>query len=109
MENNKTQSLGLRERATELMKAARKLNEAADILEGMSLPNSEPIQSSRNGNRKRGKKTRKQQLKEFLLEHGPATWSDLLKQTGIPRGTLATLVGDKEIFDQNEGKWIVKG
>ena len=52
------------------------------------------------------KKTRKESLVEFLKMNGPTLWKDILSRTGMPRGTLASVLNDKKIFLQLEdGKW----
>jgi len=54
-------------------------------------------------------KTRKQALVGFLSENGPTTRGDILRKTGLPRGTIAFLLNDKNTFSRrDDGKWIVR-
>ena len=49
---------------------------------------------------------RKKQVAEFLAEHGPATRSQILHAVGIPNGSLANVLLDKALFEQNaSGAW----
>lgn len=55
------------------------------------------------------KRTRKETLVAFLKVKGPLVRGEIQKATGIPRGTLAFLLNDKETFERDSsGKWSVK-
>lgn len=55
------------------------------------------------------KKTRKQFLIEFLKKHGPQTRKELMETTGLPRGTIAFLLNDKDTFVHVAGgKWAAR-
>lgn len=50
----------------------------------------------------------KNKLIDFLTKHGPATRPQMAAQTGIPIGTLSTLLSTEEGFAQVErGLWTV--
>lgn len=52
--------------------------------------------------------SRKKQVAEFLLAHGPASRSQILSSVSIPNGSLANVLLDKDMFEQNaEGMWKV--
>jgi hypothetical protein len=52
--------------------------------------------------------SRKKQVADFLAEHGPATRSQILHGVAIPNGSLANVLLDKELFEQNEvGRWTL--
>ncbi len=59
--------------------------------------------SSGNGN---GNLTRKDQLAKFLIEHGPSTRGTINEKSGIPKGTIASLLS-KDGFVRRYGKWQV--
>jgi hypothetical protein len=52
--------------------------------------------------------TRKQQVAEFLRQHGPTPRREIVERTGIPIGTIAYVLNDSETFRQSHGKWDVK-
>lgn len=85
--------------AEKLEEDARKLREAADILEhNISF---EP--SVYNG-------TRAEQLEEFIAKRGgKVTRTEIVKHSGIPHGTIASLLGTGKRFvrDSNDN-WHVK-
>lgn len=49
------------------------------------------------------RKTRKDILVEFLKVNGPTLWGDILSKSGIPKGTLSSLIRDEETFMRHEG------
>lgn len=53
-------------------------------------------------------KTRKDTLVEFLKANGPTLWGGILSKSGIPKGTLSSLIKDEETFMRHEdGTWDV--
>lgn len=54
-----------------------------------------------------GKKgpNRRDALIKFLLEEGPLSRSEIYARSGIPKGTVAGLLTDKNTFYGKEGKW----
>lgn len=58
--------------------------------------------STRNGG------TRKEALVSFLKTTGPSTRREILEQTRMPEGTIATCLNDRERFRRrNDGRWEV--
>jgi hypothetical protein len=51
--------------------------------------------------------TRKQTIIKLLQEEGPFTRSEILQKTNIPRGTVATVLNDKNVFRSKKGKWYL--
>lgn len=52
---------------------------------------------------------RRHVLKEYLAASGPATRGQILKDTGIPAGTLSALLLERTDFEQtDEGLWAVR-
>lgn len=62
--------------------------------------------SSRLGKRGRPPKrrTRKDELVAFLLNNGPATRKEIRDKTGLPTGTLAHQLNDKQIFIRHQNR-----
>lgn len=55
------------------------------------------------------KKTRKEALINFLKTSGPANRQEIEAKTGMPKGTVAFLLNDKETFQRlQDGKWTVR-
>ncbi|HEY3305807.1 MAG TPA: hypothetical protein VGL70_19960 [Candidatus Binatia bacterium] len=55
------------------------------------------------------KKTRKEMLTEFLKHNGPLLRAEILQKTGMPKGTIAFLLNDKETFQRHsDGRWTVR-
>jgi hypothetical protein len=52
-----------------------------------------------------GKKSRIQQLEEFLCEHGPMKRNDVIERSGIPAGTVNTTLNDKNFVQLSDGRW----
>jgi len=50
---------------------------------------------------------RKDELAKFLKLEGPLTRSEIFKRSGIPQGTVSTLLLDKATFKSKDGKWHV--
>ena len=48
---------------------------------------------------------RRDQLIDFLREHGPTKAVDIERASGIPQGTLANLLNDKWMFVSDNGYW----
>lgn len=56
-----------------------------------------------------GAKTRKQTLVDFLRANGPTLRKDIEARTGLPKGTIAFALNDKELFQRfPDGRWTVK-
>ncbi len=90
----------LREHANALLKEADEveafLKKAAEL--GTESSANFPIATTR--------KTRKQELSGFLRARGPHTRKDICEATGIPDGTVAYEMRDREVFTQNrDGTW----
>ena len=58
-----------------------------------------------HGNGSRGQGTRKEQTANFVRAHGACTRTEIREGTGIPVGTLATVLNDKTMFRNRNGKW----
>jgi hypothetical protein len=88
---------------------ARRLNAAADFLEGKGQPEGLTFKVP-DGilNADAGKRlSRIEQIQELLKSRGPLRASEIIKFGGIPRGTLAACLKTKNGFKKNkEGKWI---
>jgi hypothetical protein len=54
---------------------------------------------------KRRPLTRKEVVINLLGSEGPLSRSEILEKTHIPLGTVATILNDKTIFENKEGKW----
>ncbi len=78
---------------------ARKIREAIDIVEHTVRPD----QSSFEG-------TRAEQLEAFIAKNGGhATRPQIIAKSGIPPGTVASLLGSKKKFSKDtRGFWHVK-
>lgn len=49
---------------------------------------------------------RRQELREFLSEHGPMKAAEIVQKSGIPKGTVDYLLTQKEHFrSRGEGLW----
>jgi hypothetical protein len=87
------------------------------LLEEFSVE-AEPIHSSSAATCRRGpkksaspkaKKTRRQDLVNFLKLNGPSRRREMLEKTGVPKGTIAYLLADKKTFIRLEdGRWDVR-
>ena len=54
-------------------------------------------------------KTRKQFLTDFLRTNGPTTRKDIETKTGLPKGTIAFALNDKDLFQRlPDGRWTAK-
>ena len=51
--------------------------------------------------------TRKQQVIELLSKEGPLGRTEIHNKTGIPEGSIAMVLNDKNTFKSIEGKWHV--
>lgn len=51
--------------------------------------------------------TRKETIMKLLQEEGPLSRSEIMKRSGIPQGTVANVLTDKDTFGSEEGKWFV--
>jgi len=49
--------------------------------------------------------TRKEAIIRLLQEEGPLLRSEILKKSGIPKGTVASVLNDKTIFKNKKNKW----
>ena len=54
---------------------------------------------------KAGEKSRKEQLADYLEANGPKTRMEIVKQTGIPPGTVSFCLKDKRFAKNGDGKW----
>jgi hypothetical protein len=54
---------------------------------------------------KRSSPTRRDELANFLKAEGPLTRTEIFKRSGIPQGTVSTLLLDKASFKSRDGKW----
>ncbi len=86
--------------ASHFEEAAKKLREAAAVLRGGV--------SEYDGNGHL--KTRAETLAEFISRKGgSATRQEIIREAGIPAGTVASLLGTKKRFHKDEmNKWHVK-
>src|SRR5258706_9092959 len=90
-------------------KYAKKLREAADLLDGKpaedrpaKVRHSAPPAATPSG-------TREAQLQKFLEHHGPTTRSVLVKQTEIPLGSIKGVLRKSKLFERDkQGRWKVK-
>jgi hypothetical protein len=58
---------------------------------------------------KQKKPTRRDQVVALIRKEGPQLRKDIIGKTSIPKGTIASLLADKETFMQrNDGKWGLK-
>jgi hypothetical protein len=65
-------------------------------------------QASPNSNG-HGRVTRKDQIVQFIREHGPAARSEIIAGTQMPAGTVAACLNDKDTFVNRGGKWVLTG
>jgi hypothetical protein len=80
----------------------------------IAIPPTDPMEELRASLRASGsgevepKPKRKESLIDFLVFSGPRTRKDICAQTGIPEGTVAFVMRDREVFRQNsDGRWDV--
>lgn len=100
-------SKGLRELAERYSEAAKKLLDAADILDGGPMGNGDGRGSQHESG---GKKTRLDELRAFLKKNGPSSRKEILAKTGVPSGTIGMLLKPPMFKKDSEGKWdIVEG
>jgi hypothetical protein len=53
-----------------------------------------------------GGETRKATMHAWLQANGPGTRSDVIKGTGLPQGTVGSLLSQcPELFESRDGKW----
>jgi len=57
-----------------------------------------------NGN---GNQTRKDQLTKFLTDNGPSKRAKIIAESGMPRGTIASLLSKDGFVRRSDGKWQV--
>ena|SRR5437868_2339352 len=91
----------LRQLANRYKEAAKKLLEAADVLEGMESANGSINRPRRTG-------TRYEQLVNFLRNHGPSFRKEILARSGLPQGTLSAMLTRKNFDQDGEGRWKPK-
>ena len=66
------------------------------------------LKASSNGTVAEPRTTTKEDIIEFLIHSGPRTRKVLSGLTGIPEGTIAFVMRDKNTFRQNsDGRWDV--
>jgi len=59
-----------------------------------------------NGN---GHGTRRDQLVRFLTEHGPAKRATIIARSGMPKGSIAFLLNQKDYFARtSDGMWTAR-
>lgn len=51
--------------------------------------------------------TRKEAIIKLLKEEGPLSRSEIINKSGIPQGTVATVLTDKDTFKSKDNKWYV--
>lgn len=52
---------------------------------------------------------RRDELRDFLRRHGPMKAADLVKESGIPKGTIDTLLNERDNFvSLGNGTWTVQ-
>lgn len=52
------------------------------------------------------RRTRKDQVEEYLKQHGPSRRKEIAEGLGVPEGTVSYVLNDKERFSNVEhGKW----
>jgi hypothetical protein len=57
-----------------------------------------------------GKRSRKDEITDFIRTHGPQTRAQIIAQVAIPRGTLAYVLNDRERFRRlRDGTWTITG
>ena|SRR5271157_339063 len=56
----------------------------------------------RNG---RGQLNRKAQVAAFIRTNGAASRSEIIRETGIPMGTVAYCLNDETMFTNRNGRW----
>lgn len=95
---NELQALAKQYRA-----AARKLDEAAAVFRGAQTGETN---GGVNGKAPRG--TRLNELKEFIKKRGAMTRKEIVKESGMPKGTISTYLNDKHFKKEGKNKWIVK-
>ena len=104
---------GLREQARRFEQAAQKLAEAAAALDGSpSRRNGRAMAVEREveeSDRPAGHGTRLPSLKNFLLTNGPMRRSEIMRQAGMPKGTVAYLLKESNGFKKDKQKrWYVE-
>lgn len=97
-------SKDLIQEAERMEQNARKLRDAADVLGSINRLTS-AAQSMPNNSR-----TRAEHLAEFIAKHGgAATRQEIVRESGIKPGTIASLLGSKKRFRKDaHGKWHIK-
>ena len=96
-----------------LLDTAKQMREAAAVFSGLvaSSGNGQKTLAPRQGGRKSQstkEQTRLEQLTEFVLANGPITRRDAKAMSGIPAGTVGTLLTQKNFQQMKDGKWMVK-
>ena len=56
---------------------------------------------------RRKKFTRKDALIKLLKDEGPLSHAEILEKSGIPRGTVSTLLNEKTMFFNKNRKWYL--
>ena len=59
--------------------------------------------------KKSSKLTRREAIIKLLKEEGPLSRSEILKKTSFPRGTIAFVLNDKDMFFSKDGLWHLAG
>jgi hypothetical protein len=100
----------LREQARRFEQAARKLLEAADVLDGVVNRNGNLVSVKRPRTMLKVRKgTRADHLRTFLRQRGPSTRKEIIEATKFPLGTINYLLKEKRGFVRDtDGKWTIK-
>lgn len=103
----------LRRQARLYEQAAKKLYEAADILDGGGQSASAaagPERGSSSGGPQARRGSRLPQLQAILREHGPLPRGEIVERSGMPKGTVAYWLKPEHGFEQDEeGRWRLAG
>lgn len=100
---NLASSDNLRQQAQRYREAAKKLEEAAEIIDGSTVSSASNV--PHNGSY--GRSERRQQLASLIKEKGPMKRKDIIKALpqDFPKGTLAYLLNQKQYFKSRYHKW----
>ena len=91
------------EKITELQKAKQTLLEAFG-----EKSNPTPTRTIKPQITCRRKFTRKDAVIKLIKNEGPLSRSDIQSKSGIPRGTIAAILIDKDTFISKDGKWDLR-
>lgn len=103
-----TSSKELRIAAFKFKEASKLLEQAANILDGGVIEQSLPDMPEESVLMKPRGETRVQQVLNFLNENPGSSRSEILFKTGLPKGTIASVLGNKKFFEVRDGRWYAK-